>query len=460
MDNKENSVYIEEGNNELKFKTEEEFYFPEWYSPSILKSNCLIQAIWFKTGTQVKLYNVFHAVAFEKTKENPEQKDFTLTLREVIEYAWIKKKDLKEIKKIILDLQKQRIQYDIFNKNSDLVWFWFTTVLQYVDVIVWKNEKITENSVVYFSFSDRVLNTIIKPRNNGGYTKLNILAMSDLNDLYSCILYQYLKMNKYLIDAGKKRNIDIDYFRKITNTEDKYPKTWNLIEKVLEQAVNSINTKNTDIIVSRTPIKAKWGKIITWFSFDIKENKNFKLKDFKDKKRIKVKETEANKEILEEIYKERNNSIWNIIEQMEAIPEEINEIDYLTEGELSKEAENQNIIKTFNLLYEKWGKEGIKDKDLKAFENLVNRKEKLSNGEILTLDKIKERALNYIEYCDEEDEKFIKYKGEKYNRKTIFNRIEKNVYIQDLKPSKKKLISKETKKNFKFSEEGEQMSLF
>ena len=55
----------------------------------------------------------------------------------------------------------------------------------------------------------------------------------------------------------------------------------------------------------------------------------------------------------------------------------------------------------------------------------------------------------------------MKKEGKPYSlKKTMFSRIEEQVYKTHFKPMKKKLLIKETKKDFEFSQEGEQLSLF
>ena len=424
MKSEKSLVYTDEKDKELKFLNEKGL--PLGYNPIILKSNCLIQASGRKKPAEIKLYNVFHWIASEELKGDPEKKVFQTKLKDLINYAGLKNKNLKYLRETILGLMDTKITYDIFNLNNQLTARWVFSILQEVKVYIGENGEVSDNSRVDFTFSDRVLETIVRPLQEGGYTRLSLYSMCNLSGLYACILYQNLKAYEFLIKSWKRREISIEEFRKLTGTEDIYPDFWNLKKKVLDSAKKEINGKDedgdpiTDIIMNYK-LKKTWRKI-TSISFSFDNNPKFKIKWFKETKKERKEREDVEKEIEKEIEKEEREKTFNkIIDDLGVIADTV-----APEDEKTKE---EKIIKTFNKIYENRPTNCDKEKSLKAFNNL------LESGEI-DLEELEIKAFNYIERLKEHPERYPL---------NIINRIEKGTYQQNLKSSKSITRTKQPK---------------
>lgn len=429
MKSEKSLVYTDEKDKDLNFFNEKGL--PLGYNPIILKSNCLIQASGRKKPAEIKLYNVFHWIASEELKINPETRVFQAKLKDLVNYAGLKNKNLKYIRDVITGLKRTEITYDIFNLNNQLTAFWIFSILQEVKVYIGENGEVSENSRVDFMFSERVLEAIIRPLQEGGYTKLSLYSMCNLSGLYACILYQNLKAYEYLIKSWKRREISIEEFRKLTGTEDVYPDFWNLKKKVLESAKKEINGKDeegdpiTDIIMNYR-LRKTWRKI-TGISFSFENNPKFKIKWFKETNKERVVREEAEAEFLKEqeeiqkekIVKERNETFNKVLDDLGILGDTV-----APEDEKQKE---EKTIKTFDKIFEKRPTPSDYQKSLKVFNNL------LESGE-LDLEELEIKAKNYIEFSEEHPEKYP------YN---MINRIEKGIYKQNLKSSKTPTRSKQ-----------------
>ena len=427
MKSEKSLVYTDEKEKELNFFNEKGL--PLGYNPIILKSNCLIQASGRKKPAEIKLYNVFHWLASEELKINPETRIFQAKLKDLINYAGLKNKNLKYIRDVITGLKRTEITYDIFNLNNQLTAFWIFSILQEVKVYIGENGEVSENSRVDFMFSERILETIIKPLQEGGYTRLSLYSMCNLSGLYACILYQNLKAYEFLIKSWKRREISIEEFRKLTGTEDVYPDFWNLKKKVLESAKKEINGKDedgdpiTDIIMNYR-LKKTWRKI-TGISFSFDNNPKFKIKWFKETKKERETREEAEakylKEQEEKTGKEREETFNKILDDLGILGDTV-----APEDEKQKE---EKTIKTFNKIFEERPAPSDYQKSLKAFNNILESEE-------IDLEDLEIKAKNYIEYSKEHPEKYP------YN---MINRIEKGIYRQNLKSSKATIITKQPK---------------
>lgn len=418
MKSEKSLVYANEEDKELKFINEGEQ--PLGYNPVIYKSNCLIQSSGRNTKYELNLYNVFHLIAGEELRIDPEKKVFTTKLKDLKNYAWINGKDNKRLREVILSLMNTKITYDIFNLNNQLTARWVFSILQEVKVFIWENGEVSENSLVEFQFSDRVLETIVKPLQSGGYTKLKMSCLKNLG-YYGGILYQNLKAYEYLIKNWQRREISLEDFRKLTNTRDILPDFWNLKKKVLEQAKKEINGKDedgdplTDIIMNYR-LKKTWRKI-TGISFSFDNNPKFKIKWFKETKKEEKERVEVETQIERETTKKaRDEVFWKVIDDIWVIADT-----------LGTESEEDKRIKVFNKIFEKRPIPCDNAKSLKAFNNL------LDSGEV-DLESLETKALNYIERKQEHPEIYAN---------NMINRIEKGIYRQNLKSSKAIVKSKQ-----------------
>ena len=428
MNTGKTAIKIKENDENIIFWNIEDEELKKGFNPIIYKSNCIIQASGFTKPAEMKLYNVFHSIAFNDLRFNPEKKTFETKISDLVNFGGLNNKDLPYIRETILSLMHVKIQYDVL-KNNKLVSRWAFPLLQYTHVEIWEDEKTRKNSKVIFMFSEKILELIKDPRAyNFSYTKLNVYVSSRLNGLYAMYIYQYLKQYEYLImnEKIKKRDVSIEELRKLTNTEGIYPEFSNFRDRVLEQAKKEINGKDkdgdplTDIIMDYR-LKKTWKKF-TGVSFTFEYNPKFKIKGFKETKKEERERLEVEGEVIKEQYEEQRDEIFdNIISNMNNTADRV--------GEVNEEDER---LRTFAEIKKIRYRKEAQSKGRKEFFNLF------SDNQTITLNFFRDRVSKYLEFLDNEA-KIKKNFNKEIACVSLKTRIEEAYYNQDfyILPEKK-----------------------
>lgn len=383
------------------------------------KSNAIINCNRYWKIMEDKLFDCFHYIASRELsviekQENIEKKDITqrvfkTTINDLINLGGLEAKDFEYIKKVMLSLLDIKIQIDVVKENETVFRGAFP-LLQKVYIYSDGKVKISKYSTVEFKFTDDVFELLKDPRyKNYQYTRLNMMVLSRIKGSYWYAIYQLIKENERR--NTKTRRVSLDELRKLTRTEDKYPKFANFREKVLEPAKKEINWKDengdpiTDIKISYEPKTIWWWRKINCIEFTITKNPNFKNKMFETGKLKEKREA-----IEEEIEREQKQEIYNNI---------LDDIIIETADKYGETSEEEKIWRAF---FEIWEGRPRQEKEKEAKEEFY----KFMDENPDKLEFIKEKAFLYIEHINEQikdpkfDKKFILMlwnwiKGARYN---------------------------------------------
>ena len=188
---------------------------------------------------QQKCYNVFLKTAQnEVSYTNEEIREdkryiFTISAKELEKKAGLNMRNYKYIKEEMKKLSS--IVIEIVDQDKKNHW----KIIHLLDHIEREGDK--------FKY---VLNPIIVKalQDYTYFTKLDLLQVAKLESKYSVILYEMAKRYHSENKNVKIPKINIEKFRKITNTQDKYKQFYNLRKRVLDTACKEIS-KKTDIIL-------------------------------------------------------------------------------------------------------------------------------------------------------------------------------------------------------------------
>lgn len=204
------------------------------------------------TATQRKAYNGILYKAYNLLKDDPNLNLFEFTVSEIKKLAGIKgndnwhtKKDLEALKKVEVDIVRDKKNWDMFN------------------LIAWVGRK---DDKVVIQLPEPVRRELI---DCNFYTTLNQLILKTLTGKYAIILYEIaIRYHKVQIPE-----MTLEELRELTGTQNKksYHNFAKFNQAVLTPAIDEINEK-TDIEVAYE-LKRQGIKVIS-VKFNIKKNKN------------------------------------------------------------------------------------------------------------------------------------------------------------------------------------------
>lgn len=201
------------------------------------------------TSTQKKAFNIFLKNAQNNIKfKNFEGPLFEISAKILHEEAGIKKKDENHLREELEKLMSIIISVsDKDNKNN---WEAFP-LLRYIQ---------RKGDFYYYKLEESVIESL---KNQTFFTPLNLFFLKNLQSHFSIIFYELAMRYKKL----KIPRMSIEEFRELTNTENKYPRFFDLEKRVLIPTCEEISEK-TDIQLNYETEKT--GKSITHINFFMK----------------------------------------------------------------------------------------------------------------------------------------------------------------------------------------------
>lgn len=216
----------------------------------VVKSNDLIQKTRYDLSTKQQKILLF-LISKIKTNDNS-SKFYEFTINEFCEICDIEKnngKNINNIKKDILNLEKKRFFMD--NENTSISMGWIN-----------KTKIHKKNGLIQIRFDDDIFPFLFQLKEN--FTQYSILNTLSMKSKYSIRLYELFKSYENL-------NIEVCYsvenFQKLMNSN--YTRWIDVKKRVLEPALNEINNL-TDIYVDC--IYKKQGRAVSKIYFTINKS--------------------------------------------------------------------------------------------------------------------------------------------------------------------------------------------
>lgn len=212
---------------------------------TVYKDNQLIEASYKLTLIEQRLM-LFCIGQLSPT--NPEKKQLILVDDYLKQFPDTDKKSVyKQIKNAIDDLAERWIRVKKPKSVREFRW-------------IQAKEYQNDQGSALIVFSDDVMPYLCQLEQQ--FTKYQLRNVSGFKRIYSIRLYELLTQYRNL----KKREITLEDFRLLLGVTDKFKEIKNLKAKVLEPALEEINTKS-DLRVSYT--QTKKGRVIHSFEFTI-----------------------------------------------------------------------------------------------------------------------------------------------------------------------------------------------
>jgi plasmid replication initiation protein len=198
----------------------------------IRKPSALIAQSTFKVAkNQRKYYNFLLHKAFEIVSKNPNQRIFTIAIKDLKTLSGVGETNYQTIKDDVVSLSKTNVFYNLFNKSKKDYSDWITfNLLSHA-------KKIDEN--IEFSIPEPVLQLLQEP---DVFAMLDRLIMQDLKkSKYSMILYELFEDYKHV----EIPIMSVKELRVLFGIEEKkYPNFYDFEKWTIKPAIAEINEKS------------------------------------------------------------------------------------------------------------------------------------------------------------------------------------------------------------------------
>lgn len=231
----------------------------------VVQANELIQqANWQMNTIPLKLFKTIISCI---DTEHP-KKEVCITKKELADFMNIGE-NYTYLRTQMKSLQRQIVD---IRKGDDVI------SLSVLPKVVWK-ANVDE---VICHFDADIMPYLVELK--GMFLQYDVAALKDFDSKYGVILYEYLLSRERQENATKLMNtkheyyITIDNLRRLTGTEDKYPRMESFQRKVLKEAEDDINHSNVEFLVRWETVKK--GRKIDGVRFKIRRRTSFKETTF------------------------------------------------------------------------------------------------------------------------------------------------------------------------------------
>lgn len=231
----------------------------------VVQANELIQqANWQMNMMPLKLFKTIISCI---DTENP-KKEVCITKKELADFMAVGE-NYTYLRTQMKSLQRQIVD---IKKGDDVI------SLSVLPKVVWK----ANSDDVICHFDTDIMPYLVELK--GMFLQYDVAALKDFDSKYGVILYEYLLSRERQENATMLTNskheyyITIENLRRLTGTEDKYPRMENFQRKVLKAAESDINHSNVEFLVRWETVKK--GRKIDGVRFKIRKRTSFKETTF------------------------------------------------------------------------------------------------------------------------------------------------------------------------------------
>ncbi len=300
----------------------------------VVEHNDLITSVAKMDKTPLKFFEL--AVACLDVKNIPEDRTVYVDKDLLFSYFDVKSENKhSRFKETILKVHEQAV-FHISELNEKKGKYQYE-VISPLEKTAWNDY----GNEVSFKFTESIMPYLVNLKKN--FTQYYLSNIGKLNSKYSIILYKWLSMqyNQYehysvkggrreeQVDAYRNPSISIQELRKLTDTENDYKRTTDLIKWIVTVSINEIS-KKTDLNISFEKIKK--GRSIDSIVFHIEKKRQSDDYSYKLEDQAYIEGKKAKEETEKDLYTEAMQSRYTtlLLENMLLSPFEMQDIKLMS----------------------------------------------------------------------------------------------------------------------------------
>lgn len=234
----------------------------------VVQANDLIQlSKWNLNAVPLKVFKTL--VSYIDTKNPPKDNTVTITKQELFKCVGSSKNESYEyLKKQVKSLQSQIVT--IPSKDGG------TSTISLVPTVKWPREG--SNKPIECTFNPDVMPYLIDMHEL--FLQYDVAALKNFKSKYGLILYEYLlSRERQERQSEHKYSISIEILRRLTATENKFKNFKELNRKVVNQAIEDINSSGVEFLVKATN-NGKRGVKATHVEFELRKRTSITETEF------------------------------------------------------------------------------------------------------------------------------------------------------------------------------------